>query len=122
MFANEADLTTTQVSTGRAYTEQKVIDSNGDLYAIKKDTAIGGVPSVWRDMGTKSYRVFLEMKLVERVNLEQVRNMVREQVRSPRNQTSRPPERLRKVEGHIQSYRTLQELIAGCAKQWEWID
>jgi hypothetical protein len=118
----ELAFTTTSVSSGRSYTTQKIIDSKGGLYEVKSATPIGEVRSAWLDMGTTPYRVFVEMKLRKTVSVDDARSMVLENVRSPRSQLSRPPERLRKAVEMVQSYRTLDQLIAGCDHQSDWLE
>jgi hypothetical protein len=87
----ELALTTTTQSSSLTYTAQKIIDSKGGLYEVKTAIPVGKVPSSWRDMGTRPYRVFLEMTFRKKVNLDDARNMVLDNVRSPRSQLSRPP-------------------------------
>ena len=120
VFETERQLTTTTKSSSLIYSVQQIVDSKGGLYAIKKAIPVGEVQGVWRDMGTSPYRVFLECKLLKRVDLEQTREMVLATVRSPRSELSRPPERLSMAVGHIRSYRTLDELIAGCRQTLDW--
>src|SRR5262249_31452722 len=115
-------LTTTTQSSSLIYTAQRIIDSKGGLYEVKTASPIGEVRSAWKDMGTSPYRVFLEIRFREQVSVEDVRKMVLENVRSPRNQLSRPPERLRKAVEAVRSYRNLDELIAGCANQSAWLE
>jgi hypothetical protein len=122
VFETELAFTTTSQSSSLAYTLQQIIDSRGGSYEVKTATPIGEVPGVWRDMGTTRYRVFLDMKFRKRVSVDDARKMVLNIVRSPRSQLSRPPERLRNTVGSLQSYRTLDELIAGCATQSGWLE
>jgi hypothetical protein len=121
VYDKEEDLTTTSVSTNPFYTAAHIVDSGGRLYKIGKDTPIGDSGSVWRDMGTRRYRLFLEVKFLKNVNVEQTRKMVLDMVRSPRGQLSRPPERLGKAVAHVESYRTLGELIEGCRDTLAWV-
>jgi hypothetical protein len=122
VIESELALTTTTQSSSLIYTAQRIIDSKGGLYEVKTATPIGEVRSAWKDMGTSPYRVFLEMRFRKQVGVEDVRNMVLDNVQSPRNQLSRPPERLRKAVEAVRSYRNLGELIAGCAKQSSWLE
>jgi hypothetical protein len=120
VFDTEPALTTTTKSSSLFYAAQQIIDSNGTLYAIKKVTPVSEVHSVLRDMGTSPYSVFLEIKLLKRVDLQQAKNLVLEVVRSPRSDWSHPPQHLNNVVAHIQSNRSLQELILDCKSTSEW--
>jgi hypothetical protein len=120
VFDAEPALTTTTKSSSLFYAAQQIIDSTGALYAIKKVTPVSEVHSVWRDMGTSPYSVFLQIKLLRRVNLQQAKNLVLEVVRSPRSDWSQPPQHLNNVVAHVQSNRSLQELILDCKATSDW--
>ena len=116
----ETQFTTTTVASSMIYTTDRIVDSAGKLYAVNHVGAAGKMPSPWKGMGNVPYRLFWDLKAMKPVDTEQARQMVLERVRNPRNQLSRPPERLRSAEEAIRGYRTLQELIAGCATQSDW--
>ena len=118
----EAAFTTTSKSSSLMYTALQIVDSKGALYKVDTATPMGDVGSAWKDLGTKNYRVFLDMKFRKTISVDDARKMVLENVRSPRNQLSRPPERLRTAVAAVESYRTLDQLIAGCANQSDWLE
>lgn len=120
VYGSEMELTTTQVSTGLSYPVQQIIDSSGNYYVVSRSAPFGKVKSVWLDMGTTPYRVFLELKLKKHVNLEQARKMVLEAVRSPRAGWVKDPVALQKAVRWVQSYRSIGDLIAGCRTDWPW--
>jgi len=51
VFDAELPLTTTTKSSRLFYTAERIVDSGGSLYAIKKVSPVGEVHSAWRDMG-----------------------------------------------------------------------
>ena len=87
---------------------------------MKRSTPVGHVTSGWSDMaGNQPFRIFLDMKMVKRVDVEKAREMVLGAVRNPRNELSKP-DYLASSEVAIKSYRTLAELIEGCAHTNRW--
>jgi hypothetical protein len=120
VFDSDEKLTTTTKASGFYYPDYLVIDSTGGLYKVKSSTPVGRVVSSWSDMvGNQPFRVFLEMKMVKHVDVEKARELVLEVVRNPRNDLSKPAYRPA-AEAAVKSYRTLQELIAGCVSTNEW--
>ena len=120
VFENEERLTTTTQSSSFNPLTQQIIDSNGGLYSVKKATPVSEMRGVWRDMGTSSYRLFLEIKLDKQIDIGQAKHMVLESVRSPSSDWNQPPDRLKRTIERVQSYPTLADLIARCSKTWEW--
>src|SRR5713101_3741719 len=58
---DEESLTTTTVASGLNFPQFKVIDSDGMEYSIRKVTEFGK-QSILLNMGTKQFRVFLELE------------------------------------------------------------
>jgi hypothetical protein len=117
---SEERLTTTTKASGIDYPSHRIIDSSGGLYEVKRSTPVGHVASGWSDMvGNQPFRIFLDMKMVKRVDVEKAREMVLGAVRNPRNQLSKP-DYLASSEAAVKSYRTLAELIEGCAHTNRW--
>jgi hypothetical protein len=119
-FDDEETFTTTSVSSGRGFVDQQFIDSAGGFYACTRVSPIGKVRSVWLDMGTSRYRVFVDLKLVKRIKLDDAKKLVLDIVRSPRADWAGSPELLNRTVARVDAYQTVPELVADCAKSWDW--
>jgi hypothetical protein len=120
VMESEERLTTTTRAMSLDFPTHRIIDSSGALFEAKRSTPVGHVVSAWSDMvGNQPYRIFIEMKPLKHVDVEKAREMVLEVVRNPRNELSEPPYR-ESSEAAVKSYRTLPDLIEGCAHTNRW--
>ena len=116
---NEEALTTTTAASGLNLPEYKAIDSTSAQYSIRKVTPFGQ-ESVWLNMGTKPFRLFLEMKEDRKISLEQAKTLVRGVALEPNTTTSRSPHGSEIAMERIQRAQSVAELIEVCRKSWEW--
>jgi hypothetical protein len=116
---DEESLTTTTVASGLNFLEFKVIDSSGMQYSIVKVTEFGK-RSVFSDMGTKPFRVFLEMKHEGKLSLPKAKDLARTVALDPNgvvSSTAHGPEIATRT---IQGAESVAQLIQVCRKTWEW--
>jgi hypothetical protein len=115
---DEPTLITTSVASGMFYPEFKMIDSDGVQYTILKETHFGR-KSVWLDMGTSRYQVYLKLKREGVVPLAKIKAEVLE-VALQENGPADPPRGPQIATEKIQGAKTLAELIDRCSRPWEW--
>jgi hypothetical protein len=78
---DEARLISTTVASGGVYHAGYIlIDSEGMEYVVKQATPFG-MKSPWLDMGTSSFKVFLDLKPKSRLTLEQAKTKTLEAIR-----------------------------------------
>lgn len=113
---DQTALTRTTGASGLNFIERRIVDSAGVLYEVKRAVPVKGNKPLWLDMGTSHLRYFLELNRRGPASLQQVRNMVMEQVRSPRSTWNGAPAAVARVEG----FKTIKELIEGSRTSWNW--
>jgi hypothetical protein len=116
---DEESLTTTTVASGLNFPQFKVIDSDGMEYSIRKVTEFEK-QSTLLNMGTKPFRVFLEMEDDGKVSLATAKNLVLGVALDPNGLVSSTPHGAQIATQTIQSVQSLAELIQVCRKTWEW--
>jgi hypothetical protein len=110
-------LITTSVASGMSFLEMKLIDSDGGLYEIRKVTPFGR-KSVWRDLGTSRYQVFLELKKARPINLQQAKSLVMEVLAQRNELVSGAANGVRAATEKIQACQSLAELLEVCRTAW----
>jgi len=120
VVGDEETLTTTKLSAGAVYMNLRIIDAGGNLYEVVKETQPDGRSPAWRDLGTSSYRVHLELKRLRSVNLDQAKQVVIEVIQSPRSLWSLYPGGAKVATDKVRLFETLAALIEGCRRAWEW--
>jgi hypothetical protein len=116
---DEESLTTTTVASGLNFPQFKVIDSNGMEYSIRKVTEFGR-QSIFLNMGTKPFRVFLEMEGDGKISLSKAKNLVLGVALEPNGMVSGAPHGAQIATETIQGVQSFAELIQVCRKTWEW--
>jgi hypothetical protein len=116
---DEESLTTTTVASGLNFPQFKLIDSGGMEYSIRKVTEFGK-RSVFADMGTRPFRVFLEMKGEGKIGLAKAKALVQGVALDPNGVVSVTPHGAEIATRTIQGAQSLTELIQVCRKTWEW--
>ena len=114
---DEASLITTSVANGGVYyASYTFIDSARTEYVVKKATAIGQ-KSVWMDMGTSRFKVFLEMKSKGRIGLEQAKAMALAAATTPDVAVTGAHGK-EIATSKIGRAKTFSELIEACRDPW----
>jgi len=109
-------ITTSEASGGDYYSAYAMIDSQGMEYVVKKTTAFGR-KSVWRDMGTSSYQVFLDVKRKGRISLEKAKAMALAAAARPEGAIG--PNGAEIASAKIGSVKSFAELIEACRDPWQ---
>jgi hypothetical protein len=115
---DEESLTTTRVSAGMSWREMHIIDSSGSLYEVTRVTDFGR-ENAFLDMGTSSYRVFLDLTPPKKIALEQVKAYLIK-VLQFQNQTGLFPDAVEVGTPKVQKCPSLTALIDMCRRTWEW--
>jgi hypothetical protein len=113
-------LTTAKMSAGAVYMNLRILDAGGKLYEVVKETKPDGRSPAWRDLGTSSYRVHLELKRLRDPSLDQAKQVVLEVIQSPRSLWSLYPGGVEIAAGKVRAFDTLPALIEGCRGASEW--
>lgn len=71
-------------------------------------------------MGTKPFRVFLEMRQEARMSLQQAKTLVRETALDPKTEASRSTHGSDVATERIERAESVGELIEACRRAWEW--
>ena len=116
---DDESLTTTTVASGLNFPQFKVIDSGGMEYSIREVTEFGR-RSIVLDMGTKPFRVFLEMEADGKISLSEAKNLVLGIALEPNGLVSGTPHGAQIATQTIRGVQSLAELIQVCRKTWEW--
>lgn len=112
-------LITTKGAAGINFLEMKILDSEGQLCEIRKATPFGQ-KSFLLDMGTGSFQVFLELKRLRKLDLQQAKALVMEVVQQPHGLVSGTENGLKVASERIHGCQTLTELLNACRTTWEW--
>ena len=108
-------ITTSESSGGDYYGAFAMIDSQGMEYVVKKTTAFGR-KAVWRDMGTSSYQVFLDLKSKGRIGLEKAKAMALAAATAPEGAIG--PNGKEIASARIGSAKSFADLIEACRDPW----
>jgi hypothetical protein len=106
---------TSEASGGLYYAGHAFIDAGGTEYAFVKATAFGR-KSVWRDMGTSSYHVYLELKVRGKIRLERAQAMAIRAVATEASVTGRQGKEA--AVAKITAAKSFRELIDACRDPW----
>ena len=119
VYDDEDSLTTTTTASSMGYTEYQVIASDGMTYSILKETQFGR-PAWFTDMGTKPFRVFLEMKKRGVITLPKAKALVLHTALAPHGPVDGAAHGAEIARQRIQGCQSLPGLIEVCRKTWEW--
>ena len=114
MKENLNSLTTASVASGPNYEAFIVLDSDGTQYTIQRVTEFGK-KSVFLDMGTSQFQVFLALKAKGKLSLEQAKSLVKELAFS-RGEVQNTVTAARLID----AAQSFPELMAVSQRPWEW--
>ena len=114
MKENLNSLTTATVASGPNYEAFIVLDSDGTQYTIQRVTEFGK-KSVFLDMGTSQFQVFLALKAKGKLSLEQAKSLVKELAFS-RGEVQNTVTAARLID----AAQSFPELMAVSQRPWEW--
>ncbi len=113
---DEAALTSTTLASGLNFTECKIADSAGAVYAIKAAPVVGPSSAWWRDMGTSQQAHFLEVERHPKSSLEDIKLLLLEQIASPQGVWAGNPNAVAKVK----AFKNVPRLIFAARESWDW--
>ena len=116
---DENSLTTTTVASGLNFPEYVIIDSGGAKYAVASVTQFGR-KSLFADMGTSPYKVFLDLKRQGTISVADAKALALNTALQPNGLTSGTDHGEEIARHTIESCQTLAQLIEACRKTWEW--
>lgn len=111
VWNTEERLITTSQATGINHLEFTIVDSGGQVFTVKKGTAFGK-SAWWTDMGTSSYKLFLELKPAGKNGLAKAKELLHEQIkfRDSIGIIQEAP----KAHAIVDAAKSLPELFAAC--------
>ena len=116
---DENSLTTTTVASGLNFPEYIIVDSGGGKYSVVGVTQFGR-KSLFADMGTGPFRVFLDLKRQGTINVADAKALALKTALQPNGITSGTDHGEEIARHAIGSSQTLAQLIEACRKTWEW--
>ena len=119
VFDDEESLITTRVATGVPYGEMAMIDSNGELYKTVRITPFNR-KSVWLDMGTSPYQVFLDLQSKGKPSLDKIKAIMIDVAREEHDTGLDYPNGLIVATQKIQACKSVPELIEESRDSVHW--
>jgi hypothetical protein len=116
---DENSLITTTVSSGLNFPQYVIIDSGGDTYSVVTVTEFGR-QSLFSDMGTRPYQVFLELKRKGTISVADAKALTLRTALAANGPTDGTVHGAEIARQKIESCQTLAQLIEACRKTWEW--
>jgi hypothetical protein len=114
VYKDESALTTTRAATGIAYTLYTILDSAGVQYAILKVTDFDN-QSGFLNMGTKSYRIFLQLKSKGTPSLDKAKATLKATTLGYDQVQNKSA-----ADEAIGGAKTYRELVEMCGRPWDW--
>lgn len=111
--ADQPSLITTSAATGINFIEYTLIDSAGRRYSIPSATPFGQ-RSVWLDMGTSRFQVYLQLKPAGQPSLADLKSLVKQTLRP--DSLKDPAAAARKIDAAT----SIPHLIEICSRSWDW--
>lgn len=112
--ADQNSLITTSAATGINFIEFTLIDSAGRRFSIPSATPFGQ-KSVWLDMGTSRYQVFLQLKPERAPSLPELQALIKQTALRP-DAVKDPAAAARKIDAAT----SIPQLIEICSTSWDW--
>jgi len=116
---DENSLITTTVASGLNFPQYSIIDSAGAEYSVVGVTEFGR-KSLFSDMGTRPYQVFLELKRRGTISVADAKALTLKTALEPNGLTSGTAHGEEIARQRIDACQTFAQLIEACRKTWEW--
>ena len=116
---DENSLITTTVSSGLNFPQYVIIDSGGAEYSVAGVTQFGR-KSLFSDMGTRPFQIFLDLKRQGTISLADAKALTLRTALEPNGLTSGTAHGQEIARQRIESCQTFAQLIEACRKTWEW--